>query len=99
MYLSLSTLIFVVLVLALLGAWQDSARAREAANQFATDVCRRRSLQLLDGTVALASLRPRLDKAGLRIERTYVFDYTADEIARERGLILMVGHEITRIVL
>ena len=53
-----------MLALAALGIWNDGMRAREAANRIAMDACRRGDLQFLDGTVALAKLRPRLDKGG-----------------------------------
>jgi hypothetical protein len=93
-HLSYSMLVFTVLTAAAVGLWYDGARAREAANRIAADACRRRSLQLLDGTVALAGFRPRLDRHGLRIERTYVFDYAVDGVMRASGFIIMVGQEM-----
>lgn len=92
--LSFSTLIGMVLVLAVLGLWYDNARVREAANRIALDACRRRSLQFLDGTVALAGLRLRLDRGGLCIERTYVFDYAAGGVGRASGFVIMRGQEM-----
>ena len=97
MPLTFSTLIFTVLGLAALGFWYDGWRVREAANRVAIDACRRLSLQFLDGTVALATLRPRLNRAGLRIERTYVFDYAADGVERASGFVIMLGHEIQHV--
>ncbi|MBN1240142.1 MAG: DUF3301 domain-containing protein [Gammaproteobacteria bacterium] len=87
----------LILLLALLAAaliWLDGARVREAAQRIAVEVCRRRSLQLLDGTVALTRLRPVLDRARLRIERTYVFDYAVDGVGRSSGFVIMLGHEL-----
>lgn len=95
--LSFSTLIVVVLAFAALGAWYDSTRVREAANRVAADLCRRQSLQLLDGTVALAALRPRLSRNGLRIQRTYVFEYSADGSQRSSGFIVVLGHEVQHV--
>ena len=95
--LTFSTLILVVLVLVALGFWYDGWQVREAANRVAMDACRRLSLQFLDGTVALAKLRPRLNRAGLRIERTYVFDYAAGGVARASGFVIMLGHEIQHV--
>ena len=97
MPLTFSTLILVVLAFAALGFWYDGWRVREAANRVAMDACRRLSLQLLDGTVALAKLRPRLNRAGLRIERTYVFDYAEGGIARASGFIVMLGDDIQHV--
>jgi len=96
-HLSYSLLVAVVLAAAALGYWYDGARAREAANRIAADACRRRSLQLLDGTVALASLRPRLDGRGLRFERTYVFDYAVDGVRRASGFVIMLGQDMQHI--
>lgn len=95
--LSFSMLIVVVAVAAALVVWHDGARARETANRVAVDACRRRSLQLLDGTVALAGVRPRLDQRGLRLERTYVFDYAPGEQGRASGFIIMEGREIRHV--
>lgn len=97
MSLSFSTLIVTVLMLGALGIWYNSARVRETANRIAVELCRRQSLQLLDGTVALAALRPRLGRPGVRVERTYVFDYTAPGIGRSSGFIIMLGHEVQHV--
>lgn len=88
-----STLLLLMLLAAVVGVWHDNIRAREAANRVAAEACRRRELQMLDGTVALAALRPRFDwRNGLRIERTYVFDYAVDGVLRATGFIIMLGH-------
>jgi hypothetical protein len=97
MPLTFSTLGLIVLVLAAVGFWYDGMHVRETANRIAVDACRRRSLQFLDGTVALSKLRPRLDRGGLRIERTYVFDYASGTVARASGFIIMLGHEIQHV--
>ena len=95
--LSLSTLVVILVLAAVLGAWYDSARAREHANRVAFEACRRRSLQLLDGTVALSGLRPRLAEGGLRIERTYVFDYAPGAAGRASGFIIMLGRDVQHV--
>jgi hypothetical protein len=97
MPLTFSTLMLMVLLVAAFAFWYDSTQVRETANRIAIDACRRRSLQLLDGTVALAKLRPRLDSAGLRIERTYVFDYSSGGGGRASGFVIMLGHEIQHV--
>lgn len=95
--LSLSTLVVVVGAMAVLGMWFEAARAREAANRVAVDACRRRSLQLLDGTVALTGLRPRLGARGLTLERTYVFDYAPGLTGRASGFIIMLGRDVQHV--
>ena len=97
MYLSRSFIVLVVVLLAAVGIWYASMRARETANRLAADACRRRSLQLLDGTVALSGLRPRLAEGGLRMQRTYVFDFTADGVSRASGFIIMLGPRMQHI--
>lgn len=93
-HLSYSMLLALVVAVAVLAFWYDGSRAREVANRIAADACRRRSLQLLDGTVALAALRPRIDRYGLRMERTYVFDYAVEGVQRSRGFIILLGQEV-----
>ena len=94
-HLTLSKLLVMVLIAVVVILWYDSIRVREEANRIAAEACRRRSLQMLDGTVALAGLRPRFDlRNGLRLERTYVFDYAVDEVFRATGFIIMLGHHV-----
>ena len=94
-----STLLALMLAAAVIGIWYEGSRVRESANRIAAEICRTQSLQLLDGTVALSALRPRIDRTGLRIERTYAFDYTAESVARSSGFIIMLGHELQHVVL
>lgn len=97
MYLNRSFVVLFVVLLAAVAIWYASMRARESANRLAADACRRRSLQLLDGTVALSGVRPRLAEGGLRLQRTYVFDFTADGVSRASGFIIMLGRRMQHI--
>ncbi len=97
MTLSLSSLSIAAAVIALAAFWYDSMRAREAANRIAQNTCARQGLQFLDGTVSLAGLRPRLAGGGLRLERTYVFDYTVDGVLRATGFIIMLGRRMQHV--
>jgi hypothetical protein len=84
----------LVLLMVAAGAWfwQSSLAARDCANAAASDACERLSLQLLDGTVAFARMRLARDNGGrLALQRTYVFDYTADSIARRQGFVVLIG--------
>lgn len=90
-HLTWSMLSVLVVAAVLLSLWFDNARTREAANRIAAEACERRSLQLLDGTVALVKLRPRWAQGGPRIERTYVFDYSAEPGGRSSGFLIMNG--------
>jgi hypothetical protein len=90
-YFSYSALLMLVVGITAFGIWHDNMQVRELANRIAVDACKRQSLQFLDGTVALAALKPRL-RGGLCIERTYVFDYTVDGTGRLHGFLIMRGH-------
>ncbi len=97
MNLSLSSLSIAVVVIALGAFWYDSMRVREAANRIAERTCSQQGLQFLDGTVSLAALRPRLAGGGLRLERTYVFDYAVDGVLRASGFIIMLGRRMQHV--
>ena len=97
MPLTYSTLLLLALALIAIGLWHDGMRVREIANRIAVDACRRRSLQLLDGTVALAKQRFRIDRHGPHIERTYVFDYTTGGVGRASGFLIMRGDAIQHV--
>lgn len=97
MQLSLTTLALICVLAGVALFWYDSMRVREAANVVAAGTCSRQGLQLLDGTVALSALRPRLAGGGLRLERTYVFDYTVDGVLRASGFIIMLGRQLQHV--
>lgn len=75
--------------------WHDSLGVRELANRAAMEACDRLQLQFLDGTVAFARLWPARGRSGrMSLRRTYVFDYTADSIARMQGFVVLLGHHV-----
>jgi hypothetical protein len=98
MQLGWTALVLMCFVAAGVWFWQDSLAAREAANDAASEACRRLALQLLDGTVAFAGLSLFRGATGrLGIRRTYVFDYTADSIERYQGLVVLAGRKVESI--
>ena len=75
--------------------WHDSLGVRERANQAAMEACQQLQLQFLDGTVAFARLWPVRGSGGrLTLRRTYVFDYSADSVARRQGFVVLVGSRV-----
>jgi len=75
--------------------WHDSLGARELANSAAQDACSRLQLQFLDGTVAFAGIRLIRGADGWpTLERRYVFDYTADSLARRQGFVMVLGPRV-----
>jgi hypothetical protein len=89
-------LLLSVAALALLGLfWHSSLAARETANRIAQETCANASVQMLDGTVAIHRLRiVRSDDQPLAWHRTYVFEYTADGYARQRGFVVLTGDHV-----
>lgn len=94
MQLGWGLLTMLILAAAVLWFWQDSLAARESANAAAVDACRRLSLQFLDGTVAFARIALVREGGGLKLRRTYVFDYTATSIERRQGFVLLTGRRV-----
>ena len=88
-----------VLAIALIAAgvffWLDSLRARERALEAGRSACERYALQFLDDTVAFARLRlARTEEGGLRIARTYTFEFSDTGNNRRHGAIVMLGAEL-----
>lgn len=75
--------------------WTDSLRARERALVAGRRACERYGVQLLDETVAFASLRLARDEEGrMRLKRTYSFEFSDTGDNRRRGAIVMLGPEL-----
>jgi Protein of unknown function (DUF3301) len=94
MELGWSALALMCIAAAVVWFWQDSLAARERANRAAGEACQRLGLQLLDGSVAFAALRFTRNVGQLTFRRTYVFDYTADSVARRQGFVVLTGRRI-----
>jgi hypothetical protein len=95
MFLSWTTLVFLIVAAGVAWFWQDSLAARERANAAAIEACERLGLQFLDGTVAFARLGFTRGPSGLlTLRRTYVFDYTATSIDRFQGFVVLSGHRV-----
>ncbi len=88
--------LWLLLALALiLVFWHDSLRARERARKVSAEVCRRQGVQLLDDTVALSRLGLARDAGGrARLERRYVFEFSATGRSRARGTLVMLGQVV-----
>ena len=85
----------LLLLAALAWFWFDSFKARDIGMRAAKAACDKDRLQLLDATVALASLKPVRDEEGrLVLGRVYAFEYSATGDDRQRGSIVMVGQQV-----
>lgn len=88
-----------VLAIALIAAgvffWLDSLRAREHALEAGRSACARYAVQFLDETVAFARMSlARKEDGGLRILRTYTFEFSDTGNNRRHGTIVMLGDEL-----
>jgi hypothetical protein len=88
--------IIAILVLAAIAAlWLDSIKVREAAVHAARVACAAEGFQLLDDTVAIASLKPARDENGrLGLMRAYDFEYSDTGDNRLRGSVVLIGRRV-----
>jgi hypothetical protein len=85
----------IVLLLAGVAFWIDSLRARELAVRAGRSACERYALQFLDETVSFSRLGlARNGEGGLRIARTYTFEFSDTGNNRRQGAIELVGGEL-----
>ena len=78
--------------------WYDNLRAREVAIRVAGETCQQQSVQLLDSTVALKSMRLKRRPEGLlTLQRAYQFEYSESGANRQRGFIILSGRQIDSI--
>lgn len=96
--LTLSSLVWMLLVAALVSLWWNSDKVKSLALAAVTRHCRERGLQLLDQTLVLKGLWPVRDKQGqLKLRRRYLFEFTSTGEQRYSGEMLLLGltvHEL-----
>jgi len=86
---------FAVLAAALVLLWRAAVEARAIAFHAAHEACARAGLQLLDGTVVFKSWRAgHAPGGGIRLFRTYLFDYSEDGASRRQGFVILRGREV-----
>ncbi|MEW7980466.1 MAG: DUF3301 domain-containing protein [Candidatus Sedimenticola endophacoides] len=88
------TLLTLLLFGALIWFWLDSARARELAVGICGESCQHEGLQFLDQTVVLKRLGLRWTAQGVRLRRTFQFDYSEQGDERRSGQIVLVGIQL-----
>jgi hypothetical protein len=71
--------------------WVTNLKARETATALARAHCAREQLQFLDDTVALASLRPTVERGRLCWRRRYHFEFSERGDLRRAGYIELAG--------
>lgn len=76
--------------------WLDSFKAREAGLTAVRAACREEGLQLLDETIALASLKPQRNEEGRMVwARVYEFEFTQTGDTRRKGRVHLLGNRVT----
>lgn len=89
-------LLLFLALLALLGFWWTSLRARELAVKTAKMQCQRQKVQFLDQTVALSRIRAkRVPSGSLGWQRQYRFEFTDDGARREGAYITVEGGRVS----
>lgn len=91
--------IFELVSLIVLGAlawlWFDSFQAHATGIEAARQACAAEDLQLLDDTVAIASLRTARDDDGrLTLRRVYEFEFSDTGDNRRRGSVVLLGRRV-----
>ncbi len=90
----MSTLSGILGIILIIWFWLDSARSREFATAICTKACEHRDVQFLDQTVALRRLGISWTANGIRLRRTYRFDFSEEGLARHSGHIVMQGVQL-----
>jgi hypothetical protein len=87
--------ISLIVLAALAWLWFDSLKARDAGIHAARITCRAENLQLLDDTVAIASLRlARNDEGRAVLRRVYEFEFSNTGDNRRSGSVVLLGHRV-----
>lgn len=89
-------LVFFVLVF----LWWTAQGAKQLALQATRQYCRQMDVQLLDDVVALRGFWLKRDEnGGVRIWRSYNFEFTATGNERYQGRIILLGRSVEQILL
>ncbi len=88
---SMSALSGILLIVLAIWFWLDSARAREMATAICAKACEMRGVQFLDQTVALRHIGISRTDGGMRLRRTFRFDFSEEGVTRHTGHIVMIG--------
>lgn len=86
----------LVIIALAVGLWIDGARARERAIQHCRRACREQGVQFLDETVVFSRLGVGWTRQGVRLRRTYRFDFSVQGVERYNGEIRMLGSALER---
>jgi hypothetical protein len=90
----MNAIIAFLLICLIIWFWLDSARAREIATGICIVACHQRDVQFLDQTVGIIRIGMRWTTEGVRLRRTFRFDYSDQGMERRSGHIILTGTEM-----
>jgi Protein of unknown function (DUF3301) len=94
------SLLFLLLLAALVWFWFDSLRALEIARKAGRRVCDEANVQFLDDTVASTALALVRNKSGRRVlRRTYRFEFSETGNTRLEGRLILLGDRIESVTM
>ncbi len=94
-----STLGYLCLLGIVIGFWRDSLVTRELAMRVCRKTCTSYQVQLLDDTVALASVWPILEHGRIVLRRVYLFEYSLSSVDRRTGSMTLTNRRIDSVYL
>jgi hypothetical protein len=94
------SLLFLLLMAALVWYWLDSLRALEHARQVGRRACDNADVQFLDDTVARIALQLVRNESGKRVlRRTYRFEFSETGNSRLEGQVILMGHRLESVTM
>jgi hypothetical protein len=94
------SILFMLLLAALVWYWLDSLRALEHAREVARRACSDADVQFLDDTVARIALGLMRDETGRRVlRRIYRFEFSETGNSRIEGRVILLGHKVESVTM
>jgi len=98
--ISVSELLLLLALLAVIVYWLDAMRAKEMARREGRQRCQELGLVFLDDSVVMQKLRLKRDEQGrMLIWRQYQFEFSSDGSRRYRGDIMLSGKVLDDLVM
>lgn len=98
--MDISSLLFLLLLAALVWYWLDSLRALEHARKLGRQACHDADVQFLDDTVARTALQLVRNDSGHRVlRRTYRFEFSETGNSRLEGHVILLGHAVESVTM
>lgn len=99
------TILLLISLAVVVWFWQDTMKAKDIATKAGRDYCKEKSLQLLDGTVAVHSWRLTFDKkiVIMRMFRMSVYQQSEDRrfvvpIYMRNHEVITIGHDDKKVI-